>query len=213
MGPLAQGETTLAPALFAALSSGMLVLADRQFVSAQLWRQAASTGADLVWRTKTNAVLPVLETFADGSYRSQIRAATDRRHGIAPTVVRVVEYTLAGDPGRPATAAPYRLLTTIGDPEAAPAAEVAALYHERWEFEGLLDELKVHQRGAGVVLRSKSPDMVAQEVYALLLVHVAIRRVMHQAALDADLDPDQLSFTRSLRVVRRQVTDQAALSP
>jgi hypothetical protein len=213
MGPLAQGETTLAPRLFGTLTAGMLLLADRQFASAHLWRQAAATGADLLWRTKTNAVLPVLETFADGSYRSQIHAATDRRRRIAPTVVRVVEYTLAGDPGRPATPAPYRLLTTIGDPEAAPAAEVAALYHERWEFEGLLDELKVHQRGPGVVLRSKSPDMVAQEVYALLLVHVAIRRVMHQAALDADLDPDQLSFTRSLRVVRRQVTDQAALSP
>jgi hypothetical protein len=213
MGPLAQGETTLAAALLAALTPGLLVVADRQFASAHLWRQAAATGAELVWRTKTNAVLPVLETFADGSYRSQIRAGTDRRHGIAPTPVRVVEYTLGRDPGRPQPAAPYRLLTTVLDPEAAPAVELAALYHERWEFETVLAELKVHQRGPGVVLRSHSPAMVEQEVYALLLVHLAIRRLMHQAALGADLDPDQLSFTRSLRVVRRQVTDQAALSP
>ena len=213
MGPLAQGETTLAPRLFAALRPGMLLLADRQFVSAQLWRQAAATGAALVWRTKTNAVLPVLETFADGSYRSQIRAATDRRQGIAPTPVRVIEYTLAGDRGRPQQAAPYRLLTTIDDPDLAPATELAALYQQRWEFEGLLDELKTHQRGPGVVLRSKSPDMVQQEVWGMLLVHLAIRRLMHQAAVAGELDPDRLSFTRSLRVVRRQVTDQAALSP
>ena len=213
MGPLAQGETTLAAALLAALTPGLLVVADRQFASAHLWRQAAATGAELVWRTKTNAVLPVLETFADGSYRSQIRAGTASRHGIAPTPVRVVEYTLGRDPGRPQPAAPYRLLTTVLDPEAAPAVELAALYHERWEFETALAELKVHQRGPGVVLRSHSPAMVEQEVYALLLVHLAIRRLMHQAALGADLDPDQLSFTRSLRVVRRQVTDQAALSP
>jgi hypothetical protein len=213
MGPLAQGETTLAPRLFGTLTAGMLLLADRQFAGAHLWRQAAATGADLVWRTKTNAVLPVLETFADGSYRSQIRAATDRRQGIAPTTVRVIEYTLAGDPGRPQQAAPYRLLTTIGDPEQAPATELATLYSQRWEFEGLLDELKVHQRGPGVVLRSKSPDMVQQEVWGMLLVHLAIRRLMHQAAVAGDVDPDQLSFTRSLRVVRRQVTDQAALSP
>jgi hypothetical protein len=142
--------------------------------------------------------------------------ATDRRQGIAPTTVRVIEYTLAGDPGRPqqrVQAAPYRLLTTIGDPEQAPATELATLYQQRWEFEGLLDELKVHQRGPGVVLRSKSPDMVQQEVWGMLLVHLAIRRLMHQAAVDGDVDPDQLSFTRSLRVVRRQVTDQAALSP
>jgi hypothetical protein len=105
--------------------------------------------------------LPVLEAFADGSYLSQLTAVTDRRHGVAPTVVRVVEYRL-DDPGRPkAKGQVYRLLTTILDPNAAPAAELAALYHQRWEVEGLLDELKTHQRGPGVVLRSKTPKMVA----------------------------------------------------
>ena len=168
-----------------------------------------------MWRTRSNAVLPVLESFTDRSYRSQIAAATDRRRGLAPTVVRVVEYTLGKDPGRPQGAAPIRLLTTILDPAAAPAAELAALYHQRWEFETTLDELKTHQRGPKVVLRSKSPEMVAQEVWGMLLVHHAIRRLMHQAALDHQLDPDRLSFIRSLRIVRRQVTTtgQAAAIP
>jgi hypothetical protein len=218
MGPLAKGETTLAAGLLTdggALGPQVLLLADRQFVDANLWRQAAATGAQLLWRTRTNAVLPVLETFPDGSYLSQIAAATDRRGGIAPTVVRVVEYTLGKDPGRPAFPAPYRLLTTILDPTQAPAAELAALYHQRWEFETTLDELKTHQRGPKVVLRSRSPEMVAQEVWGMLLVHHAIRRLMHQAALDHQLDPDRLSFVRSLRIVRRQVTTtgQAALPP
>jgi Insertion element 4 transposase N-terminal/Transposase DDE domain len=217
MGPLAKGETTLAAGLLTdgALGPQVLLLADRQFVDANLWRQAAATGAQLLWRTRTNAVLPVLETFDDGSYLSQIAAATDRRHGVAPTMVRVVEYTLGKDPGRPAAPAPYRLLTTILDPTQAPAAELATLYHQRWEFETTLDELKTHQRGPKVVLRSRSPEMVAQEVWGMLLVHHAIRRLMHQAALDHHLDPDRLSFVRSLRIVRRQVTTtgQAALPP
>jgi hypothetical protein len=218
MGPLATGETTLAAGLLGedgALGPQVLLLADRQFVDANLWRQAAATGAQLLWRTKSNAVLPVLQTFPDGSYLSQIAAATDRRHGVAPTAVRVVEYTLGKDPGRPASPAPYRLLATILDPAAAPAAELAALYHQRWEFETTLDELKTHQRGPKVVLRSRSPEMVAQEVWGMLLVHHAIRRLMHQAALDHRVDPDRVSFIRSLRIVRRQVasTGQAALPP
>jgi hypothetical protein len=99
------------------------------------------------------------------------------------------------------------------DPAQAPAGELAALYHQRWELEGTLDELKTHQRGPRAVLRSKTPDGVEQEVYAHLLVHYAIRALMHQAALDADLDPDRLSFVRSLRIVRRQLIAQAAFSP
>jgi hypothetical protein len=218
LGPLAKGETTLAAELLGqdgALGEGVLLLADRLFVDATLWRKAAATGADLVWRTKSNAVLPVLQSFEDGSYRSQITAATDRRHGIDPTVVRVVEYTLGKDPGRPAQPAPYRLMTTILDPTRAPAAELAPLYHQRWEFETMLDELKTHQRGPKVVLRSKSPEGVEQEVWGMLLVHHAIRTLMHQAALDHDVDPDRLSFTRSLRIVRRQLTTtgQAAIPP
>jgi hypothetical protein len=104
-------------------------------------------------------------------------------------------------------------VTSILDPTQAPATELAALYHQRWELEGALDELKTHQRGPRAVLRSKTPQGVTQEVYAYLLVHYAIRALMHQAALDAAVDPDRLSFTRSLRIVRRQLIARAAFSP
>ena len=215
IGPFTSGEVTLAPQVFGVLGPGVLLLADRGFIGFDLWRAAAATGAQLVWRAKTNQVLPVDRQLGDGSYLSRIYAARDQRAKRDPIVVRVVEYTLGKDPGRHQQPGPYRLLTTILDPDQAPAAELAALYHQRWEFETTLDELKTHQRGPKVVLRSRSPEMVAQEVWGMLLVHHAIRRLMHRAALDHHLDPDRLSFVRSLRIVRRQVTTtgQAALPP
>ena len=215
IGPLTSGEVTLAPQVFGVLGLGVLLLADRGFAGVGLWRQATATAQRWCGGTKTNAVLPVTQPLADGSYLSQIVAASDHWHRRDPITVRVVEYTLGKDRGRPATPAPYRLVTSILDPRKAPAAELAALYHQRWEFETALDELKTHQRGPGVVLRSRSPDMVTQELWGMLLVHHAIRRLMHQAALAVDVDPDRLSFTRSLRIVRRQVTTtgQAAFPP
>jgi hypothetical protein len=169
IGPFTSGEVTLAPR-YSACSAGVLLLADRGVAGFGLWRQATATGAALVWRTKRNAALPVVQPLADGSYRSQIVAASDHRHRRDPITVRVVEYTLGADRARPAKPAPYRLLTSILDPTQAPAAELAALYHQRWELETALGELTTHQRGPGVVLRSRSPDMVAQELWGMLLV-------------------------------------------
>jgi hypothetical protein len=126
--------------------------------------------------------------------------------------VRVVEYTI-DDPGIPQAETRYRLLSTMLDCEAAPAGELAALYGERWELESALDELKTHQRGPRVVLRSKRPEGVYQEAYGYLCVHHAIRRLMHDAALQADLDPDRLSFTRSLRAARRTARSHPGFSP
>jgi hypothetical protein len=217
-GPYATGEQTLARELIrdgGPLGPGVLLLADRLFTGAELWRAMARTGADLVWRvkcgSKTAPKLPVDQVLADGSWLSRLYAGTDRqrRH---PITVRVIEYTLS-DPGRRTSVDRYRLVTTILDPAMAPAHELAALYTQRWEVETALGELKTTQRGPRQVLRSKSPELVAQEVWAHLLVHYALRAVMHAAALEADLDPDRLSFIRSLRVVRRQVIARPAFSP
>jgi hypothetical protein len=211
LGSFADGETTLAHDVLPALRPGMLCLADRQFFGHALWQGAATRGANLLWRVKRNLRLPREAVLADGSYLTTIYPSEkDRRHKAAGVQVRVVEYRLEGI----ASAEPlYRLVTTILDPAAAPAAELAALYHERWEIEGALAELKTHLRGARMVLRSKTPELVRQEFWGLLLAHFAIRGLMHEAALRADEDPDRLSFLHAVRVVRRKLPLFAALSP
>ncbi len=212
MGPCTIGELSLARELFGSLRSGMLCLADRLYFSYDLWKQAHATGADLLWRARSNAVLRPVEILADGSYLSRLFASDqDRTHDREGIAVRVVEYLL-DDPGRPATER-YRLMTSILDPALAPAEELAATYVERWEFETALDELKTHQRGPRMVLRSKQPEGVEQEIYGYLLTHYAIRALMHDAALEATEDPDRLSFLRSLRVVRRTQITKPVFSP
>jgi hypothetical protein len=192
----------------------MLLLADRGFLSYELWQAAADTGAQLLWRASATFTLPALEVLPDGSYLSRLvpgKGTGPRKAGAQPVTVRVVEYTI--DDGRAPESEHYRLVTTLLAPDHAPAAELAELYAQRWEFENTLDEIKTHQRGAKVVLRSKSPDGVQQEIWGFLLVHWAIRDLMHTAALNGDVDPDRISFIRTLRLARRTVTEQAALSP
>lgn len=205
------GETTLAKQVLPSLRKGMLCLADRQFFGFALWREAAATGADLLWRIKANLRLARETPLPDGSYLSHIYPSErDRRHKTNGVQVRVIDYRLDGV----ADAEPiYRLVTTVLDPEAAPAEELAALYHERWEIETALDELKTHLRGAKIVLRSKTPDLVRQEFYGLMMAHFAIRELMHQAALKADEDPDRLSFLHAVRVIRRKLAAFNALPP
>jgi hypothetical protein len=211
LGDYATGEITLAQEVIVSLQKGMLCLADRNFFGFALWNQARARGADLLWRVKKNLRLPVEKPLPDGSYRSRIYASEkDRRHGTDGVVVRVIDYRLEGV----ADAEPlYRLVTTILDPSDAPAGELAALYHERWEIEGALDELKTHLRGAQIILRSKTPDLVRQEFYGLLMAHFAIRGLMHEAALKAGEDPDRLSFLHAVRVVRRKLPLYAAIPP
>jgi hypothetical protein len=206
MGPFAtSSEATLAKELLHALGPGMLVLADRYFSTHPLFSAFAATGADLCWRAKSNAVLPVLERHADGSYTSELVASDDKASRSRVTPVRVVEYAI-DDPGRPqAEGTRYRLITTLLDPAEAPAAELAVLYGQRWEFESALDELKTHQRGPGVVLRSKTPEGVRQEAWGYLCTHYALRALMADAADDQGLDPDRISFTRTLAAARRSI--------
>src|SRR3954462_670482 len=228
LGPYATGEITLAREVLASLRPGMLCLADRQFFGHALWRLALDTGADLLWRVNPNLRLPRETVLADGSCLTTVYPSDkDRRHRTGGVRVRVVEYRLEGVAGAgpryrvggpplgpgPAPEPLYRLVTRILDPVKAPAAELAALYHERWEIGGALAELKTQLRGAQVVLRSKTPELVRQEFWGLLLAHFAVRGLMHEAALKANEDPDRLSFSHAVRVVRRKLPLFAALSP
>jgi len=213
LGRYNDAEQTLAPAVFASLGPGMLMLADRGFFGYALWKAAQATGAELLWRTKSNHVLPVERRLPDGSFLSSIYPTQkDRRHGSSAITVRVIEYSLSGEDSVEADTT-YRLLTTVVDPRNAPAVELAAVYAERWEFETALDELKTHQRSPKVVLRSKMPDGVRQEAYGYLCVHYAIRWLMHSVAISARADPDRLSFTRTLRAARRSTASHPGFSP
>jgi len=211
IGAYDAGELALAKTVLAWLRKGMLCLADRQFFGFEFWDQARSTGADLLWRIKKNLRLACEQRLADGSYLSRIYSSErDWRHKTNGVVVRVIDYRLEGLAGAEPV---YRLLTSILDPERARAKELAALYHERWEIETALDELKTHLRGAKIVLRSKTPDLVRQEFFGLMMAHFAIRGLMHEAALKANEDPDRLSFLHAVRVVRRKLPAFSAIPP
>jgi hypothetical protein len=205
------GEITLAKAVLPRLKSNMLCLADRNFFGFELWQQAQSTGADLLWRMKKNMRMACEKRLPDDSYLSQVYPSLrDWRQKTNGVVLRVIDYRLEGIEGAEPI---YRLATTILDSGKAPAGELAALYHERWEIETAFDELKTHLRGAQIVLRSKTPDLVRQEFYGLMMAHFAIRGLMHEAALKADEDPDRLSFLHAVRVIRRKMAVYGAIPP
>jgi len=224
VGTYAESEATLAAQLLpAALAPGMLLTADRGFFSYALWRTAAATGADLLWRIRTDRAGPKpehLEDLPDGTWLAHLQ----QRHSAAarratPMLVRVIDYTLdhtldagnGADHGEDPTT--YRLFTTLLDPLQAPAVDLAMAYAQRWEIESAFDELKTHQRGPRVGLRSKSPDLVLQEVWGHLCCHYAIRSLMTQAAEHAGHDPDRISFTAALRIVRQTVSQQGSFPP
>ena len=226
LGGITTGEQTLAAQLISRFTAGMLVLADRNFYNYQAWQQACATGAALLWRVTATLTLPVLEWLPDGSYRSvvinsKIRgrrreallAAATAGHDLDPAhamVVRVVEYMIDNRTGSREL---FCLLTNLLDPQFAPAVELAEAYSQRWEIELSFDEIETHQTGHHRVLRSKTPQLVKQEIWALLLTHYAIRHVMKDAADTIGTDPDDLSFIRSYRAIRRQVSHQAGFSP
>lgn len=215
IGTYAQSETTLTgPLLSAHLTRGMLLTADRGFFSYALWRRAIGTGADLLWRVRTDVSGPKpihLRDLPDGSWLAHLRqshSAAARR--AEPLLVRVIDYTIEG--GRESSGS-YRLFTTLLDPEEVDAVALAAAYTQRWEIELAFDELKTHQRGPRTVLRSKSPDLVLQEIWGHLCCHYAIRSLMVAAALHAGHDPDRISFVAALRITRQSIAHQGDFSP
>ena len=213
-GAYATSEHTLVVPLLERLTPGMLCLADRGFFGFELWQHAKASGAELLWRLKKNAVFAVEERLGDGSFISRVYPnPNSRRDGTHRGVpVRVIEYELT-DPGRLTADIKYRLVTTVLDPELAPATELAALYSERWELELSIREAKVTQGRPAMVLRSRKPDGVLQELYGFACVHYAIRWLLHHAAAEATVDPDRLSFTSGLRAVRRKLSRPESFSP
>ncbi len=208
-GPLRTGELDLARRLLGHLQPGMLCLADRGMVSGRLWRDAVATGADLVWRVRSNQKFACQHRLRDGSFLSEMSVdSTDPAAGTVP--VRVIEYTLTGIAG---TKPVYRLITTLRDEQAAPAPELAALYHERWEAETTFSEIKVRLPGQRLMLRSRSVELVWQELYGLALTHFALRELMHEAALVGDCDVDRLSFTNTVKIVQSHVVMQGSFPP
>lgn len=210
VGPYTTSELALSKPLIDRLKPGMVLLADRGFTGFALWQKAAATGADLLWRAKNNVTPRHIETLEDGSWLGELRAQNAKLN-TEHVVVRVVDYCV--DDGRGSDAGPFRLFTTLVDPGEVTATELAAAYGQRWEIESAFDELKTHQRGARTVLRSKSPDLVLQEIWGHLCCHYAIRTLMWEAADHARVDPDRVSFVAALRIVRRSLSAARDFSP
>ncbi len=214
VGVYAQSEAALTEELLGQLQPGMLLLADRGFFSYKLWRDAAGTGADLLWRVRTDKAGPkphLLEELPDGSGLAHlIRSTGAAARAEGPMLIRVVDYEIDDGRDNPVS---YRLFTTITDPTEATAQELAAAYTRRWEIELAFDELKTHQHGPRAVLRSKQPDLVLQEIWGHLCCHYAIRALMTDAALHAGHDPDRVSFTTALRATRQTLAQPGAFPP
>ena len=211
MGGCRESENALARKLFPSFKKEMLVIADRLFFGYKMWCETLATGAALLLRVKSNLRLPREEELADGSYLSTTYGSDrDRRRKQNGIRVRVIEYRLEGVPDAEPL---YRLVTNILDPADALAAELAALYQRRWKIEGMLDEVKTHLREERKVLRSKTPDLVRQEFYGLMLTHAAIRRLMHEAAEHTDQRAEDLSFVHAIRVLSRRLPEVAAIPP
>ncbi|WP_155349338.1 IS4 family transposase [Acrocarpospora pleiomorpha] len=225
------GEQSLARRLWSELDEDMLLIADRGFYSFGDWRQAAATGAQLLWRVKADLRLPILEKLPDGSYLSVLvnpdiqgrgrealveaaRTGNDLDSDQA-ALVRVVEYTIPNrKPGDgKGEGELICLITTIVDLRDGPAATLAEIYHQRWEHETGNDQLKTHLRGPGRVLRSKKPDLVLAELYGYLLTHYALSALICEAATEAQIDPDRVKFTRTVRKVRSRADGTADFSP
>jgi hypothetical protein len=213
--------------LLHALGPGMLLLADRNFPGWELWGLAAGTGADLAWRIKKNLVLTPLTALPDGSFLSVIPTpAENLRLGQARTAgrippgppeghtVRIIEYTVTARAADGTTRIePFRLATTLLDHQRAPAVGLAALYHQRWESENGYAELKTRLRGAAFILRSRSSGLTRQELFAFLTVYRALCALEAEAARQAGIDPDRISFTVTVRVARDHAASHAIITP
>src|SRR5450755_3511955 len=221
LSPLATGEQPLTRQLLEKLRPGDLLLADRNFLSYGLLKDVLDAGVHVLWRAKSDVDLPVLEVLADGTWLSRIAdpAASRRMRrkgasggGIPGITVRVIEYSVTSADGSE-TSETFTLVTDLLDPALLAPGQAAAAYASRWQLETCFDELETSIRGGAVVLRSKSPPMIRQEIYAMLCCYQAIRTLISHAAADAGLDPARISFTRARDGIRSRISDSGCFSP
>jgi hypothetical protein len=199
--PCRRSEVKMAPTLLRHLQKDMLLLWDRGFLSYALVRQVKQCGAQLLARIKKNLIFQPIQRLADGSYLAKLYASTvQRKRDEGGILVRIIEYTF-DDAGRPGSGEKHRLLTTLLSAVRHPAKRLIILYHERWEEEVTIDELKTHQQERPV-LRSETPAGVVQEITGLLLAHYVVRVLMNEAARMNNLAPRRLSFTGTLKILR-----------
>ena len=212
LGPYRSGEWSLCVPLLDSLKPGMLCLADRGFNGFGHWEQAAATGAQLLWRCASTRILPVEKMLPDGSYLSTIRptGVGVKQAQARAITVRVIDYKL---PKLHDAEPHYRLLTTLLDAKTAPAMELAELYHRRWEMEAIYDELKTHLRQSRRVLRSKTAELVRQEFYGWVLMHYAVRWLLHHGAARHRIPHEELSFTGHVQLFRREQPHSGAFPP
>jgi len=204
--PCHRGEAKMAPYLLARLEPGMLLAADRNFLSYKNVTQVLSRQAHLLARIRGGLIFEPIEELPDGSYLAKLyRTPAAHKKDEGGVVVRIIEYTL-NDPNRPTKERVHRLLTTLLDAEAYPAVELVELYHERWEEELSIDELKTHQKERPT-LRSQTPLGVVQEIEALMLAHYVVRAVMFEAACQAGVMPRRLSFVGTLKILRLRLAE------
>jgi hypothetical protein len=199
--PIHTGEVTMADYLLRWLDEDMLLLWDRNFLSYKNLKQVKQRNANLLARIKSNLIFEPTEELPDGSYLAKMYPSPwDRKKDRNGIVVRIIEYTLT-DPKRPQKQTQHRLLTTLLDATVHPAKKLIVLYHERWEHEGTIDELKTHQMERPE-LRSQTPAGVIQEIEGLLLAHYVVRTLMFEAAQREGVPPRQMSFTATLKILR-----------
>jgi hypothetical protein len=209
LGRYTDSEVALAEKVLVGLRKGMVCLADRLFPGLALWKKATATGAHMVWRAKVGLKLQRINTLADGSWLAKWKSETRGQEDRVGVMIRVVEYRLTGGNGEI-----FRLITSLLDPEEAPAKELAALYPQRWEVELVIKESKQVFRAGRLTLRSKMPELVKQEFWGLLMAHYIVRKMMAQAALEGDVDPDNLSYQSSIEIIRSSQTGPVlAFSP
>jgi hypothetical protein len=202
----AVGERTLARRLLVHLHAGMLVMADRGFPASALWKDAVASGAQLLWRVSDSFTLPLDQVLPDGTYLTHLNGPRGERITVRAIEYAVTTTTLGPDGATAETSELFCLITTLLDPGRAPAGELAELYTARWTSETIFKHIKIEQRGGRTVtLRSNSPAMVEQELWAMLCVYQAVHALAAETAHDAHLPVSHISFKSTLAAARRSV--------